>query len=385
MASISNDADGTRRLQYFDVEGERKTIWLGKISKKDAHAFMLRVEELLSCKHCGTSPDRTTLQWVASISTKMRSKLVRHNLVDVGNLPTQVKKVGVKEFLDTYIEKRSAGKKPATAVVWQQVINSLITHLPKGIALQDVKPGHAVDWLDKLKAEKLAGTTIHKRISFARQFFGYAVDHKLIPENPFKTIAVPRPKAKSNVEVPRAVIDKILEVCDPTWKAIVCLSRFGGLRCPSEVLTLKWADVDFELGKMTITAPKNEHHDGGGVRECPLFPRVREALVGLDRVDEYVIDKPAYREAANTEKGWANANLRTQFLKKLAKAGVKPWPRLFHSMRASCQTEVEREFGRPAACAWLGNTEEVAKESYLLVFEGEWQKAIDNKRKGGAA
>ena len=163
--------------------------------------------------------------------------------------------------------------------------------------------------------------------------------------------------------LPRAAIDEVIGFCDPIWKAIICLSRYGGLRCPSKVLTLKWADVDFKAGKMTITAPKTEHHDGGGVRVCPLFPRVMEALEGLDHVGEYVIDKPGYRAAAMTEKGWANSNLRTQFLKQLEKAEVEPWPRLFHSMRASCETEVEREFGRPAACAWLGNTEAVARST----------------------
>lgn len=379
MASISNDKNGTKRLQYTDVDGERKAIRLGKVSKKDAHAVQLRVEELLSCKICGTSPDRTTLQWVASISTALRTKLANHNLIDVGNLPTKVKKVGMREFLDTYVEKRAAGKKPATAVVWSQVINSLIEHLPKGIAVQDVTAGHAIDWLDKLREEKYAATTIHKRISFARQFFGYAVSHKLIKDNPFHEISMSRPKTKSNVEVPREVVTKILAVCDTTWQAIVSLSRYGGLRCPSEVLTLKWADIDFTTGKMTITAPKNEHHEGGGVRQCPLFPEVRDALVKLERVDEYVVDKPAYRAAANTEKGWANANLRTQFLKQLKKAKVEPWARLFHSMRASRQTELEKEYGLPAACAWLGNTEAVAKENYLMVFEDDWKRATTKR------
>ena len=345
--------------------------------------MQLRVEELVACQIYGTTPDRETLTWVASVSTKLRTKLAHHKLVDGSDLPVKVKKVSVHEFLASYMEKRTVGKKPATAVVWQQVINSLLAYLPKDIALQDVNAGHAGDWLDKLKAEKLASTTIYKRISFARQFFTYAEAHKMINDNPFKTISIPRPKAKSNVEVPRATIDTVLGVCDPIWTAIVCLSRYGGLRCPSKVLTLKWSEVDFSLSRMTITAPKMEHHDGGGVRVCPLFPRVREALEGLERVGEYVVNKPGYCEAANTEKGWANANLRTQFLKQLAKADVKPWPRLFHSMRASCETEVEREFGRPAACAWLGNTEAVAKEHYLMVFEDDWQRATGKKPKEG--
>lgn len=383
MATISTNANGLKRLMYFDADNERKTIYLGKVSKKDANAVKMRVEELLSCKFCGTSPGRETLVWVASISLALRTKLAHHELIDVGNLPVKLKKTGIKEFLDKYIETRRQGMKPSTIIVWSQVIDSLIEHLPKGVAIQDVNAGHASDWLDKLRSEKYAATTIHKRLSFARQFFAYAIKHKLIKENPFESIKVTKPKTKSNVEVPQEVIAKILAKCDPTWKAIVCLSRYGGLRCPSEVLTLKWSEVDFEAGRMTITAPKNEHHEGGGIRICPLFPEVREAIQNLRRIDEYVIDKPAYRKSADTAKGWANANLRTHFLKRLKEADVKPWPRLFHSMRASRQTELQLEFGTPAACAWLGNTEEVAKESYLLIFEKEWLRATQNPTQSG--
>lgn len=375
MATISTNAKGFVRLRYFDPQNERKTIYLGKCSKNDATSFKLRVEELLTCKCFGTSPSHSTLQWIAAISVPLRTKLAHHGLIDVGNLPVKLKKTGLKEFLDTYVATRGKGKKPATLIVWKQVIGNLIEHLPQGVAIQDVTAGDAIDWLDKIRNDKYSATTIHKRISFARQFFTYALQHKLIKENPFLAISVTRPKTKSNVEVSQAAISKVLAVCDPTWQAIICLSRYGGLRCPSEVLTLKWSEVDFKSLRMTITAPKNEHHEGGGIRVCPLFPEVLDAIKKLPKVDEYVIDKPAYRKSANTARGWANANLRTHLLDLLKKAKVKPWPRLFHSMRATRQTELEKEFGLPAACAWLGNTEAVAKESYLLVFEQEWQRA----------
>jgi integrase len=374
MATISTNANDLKRLMFTDPTGERKTIYLGKCSNKDAQSFKLRVEELLAAKCFGTSPDMATLKWVASISTALRTKLSVHGLIDVGNLPVKAKKTTVDEFLKTYVEKRKAGMKPGTVIIWETAINDLVANLPSGIAIQDITEGHAADWLDHLK-RKLSLTTVYKRIAFARQFFGYAKKHKLIRENPFLSISIQRPKPKSNVEVTRKSIDKLFKHCDPTWKAIVSLSRYGGLRCPSEVLSLKWEHIDFTQGTMAIPEPKNEHHDGRGIRLCPLFPEVREALEALPRVDEWVIDKPLYREAANTGDGWKNSNLRTQFLKQLAAAKVKPWKRLFHSMRASRQTEIELEFGLPAACAWLGNTESVAKESYLMVFEKEWIRA----------
>jgi hypothetical protein len=96
----------------------------------------------------------------------------------------------------------------------------------------------------------------------------------------------------------------------------------------------------------------------------------------MKRSEGYVVNKPAYRAAANTGTGWKNANLRTQLLKKLAKAEVEPWARLFHSMRATRQTELEREFPLHVVCSWLGNSEKVARASYLLVTDADWSKAV---------
>ena len=36
----------------------------------------------------------------------------------------------------------------------------------------------------------------------------------------------------------------ILEACpDQEWRTLFALVRYGGLRCPSEVLKLKWSDI----------------------------------------------------------------------------------------------------------------------------------------------
>jgi hypothetical protein len=94
-----------------------------------------------------------------------------------------------------------------------------------------------------------------------------------------------------------------------------------------------------------------------------------------DQPSEYVVHKQAYRDAAMKEGGWANSNLRTQLTKILKRAGIEPWKRLFHSMRASRQTELEREHPLHVVCSWLGNTESVAKKSYLLVCESDYLKA----------
>ena len=77
---------------------------------------------------------------------------------------------------------------------------------------------------------------------------------------------------------------------------------------------------------------------------------------------------------ANTAIGWKNSNLRTEMTRLLRRAGVSGWPRLFHSTRASRQTELQREFPLHVVCSWLGNSPRIAQQSYLLVTEDDFAK-----------
>ena len=61
-------------------------------------------------------------------------------------------------------------------------------------------------------------------------------------------------------------------------------------------------------------------------------------------------------------------------------AGVSGWPRLFHSMRASRQTELQREFPLHVVCSWLGNSPRIAQQSYLLVTEDDFARAAGAKK-----
>ena len=70
-----------------------------------------------------------------------------------------------------------------------------------------------------------------------------------------------------------------------------------------------------------------------------------------------------------------------QFLRK---ASVKPWPRLFHNLRASCQTELENRFPTHVVCYWLGNSEAVARKHYLQTTEEHFAQAIRGGATGGA-
>ena len=108
------------------------------------------------------------------------------------------------------------------------------------------------------------------------------------------------------------------------WRSIVALARFAGMRCPNEVLSLKWTDVDWDRGEIIVTANKTAHHAGKGLRRCPLFPELRPYLEEAFELAKdgavYVVDE-SFRRSAIGKSGWRNCNLRTTFEKIIRKAG----------------------------------------------------------------
>lgn len=169
-------------------------------------------------------------------------------------------------------------------------------------------------------------------------------------------------------------IQRVLDACPTTeWKAIIALCRFGGLRCPSEVLKLRWTDIDWDQNRVLVRSPKTEHHEGGESRTIPLFPELREILSELHLSPEgaeFVIKPKAQG---------GKSNLRTTMEKIITKAGVEPWGKPFQNLRSSRETELMQTHPIHVVTAWLGNTPKVAMESYLQVRDSDFEKAISTR------
>jgi hypothetical protein len=82
---------------------------------------------------------------------------------------------------------------------------------------------------------------------------------------------------------------------------------------------------------------------------------------------------------------WAGANLRTTFARIVRRAGVEPWPRLWHSLRASCESNLAQSFPLATVTKWLGNTPSVALRHYVDPTEAAFDRALEwRPEKSGA-
>lgn len=381
MASISTDNAGNVRI-LFSAGGRRKTIYLGGVTKKVAAAVKLRVEALVSAAAAGVAVDPQTAAWTASIPDDLAAKLAA-----VGLMPErQSQKLGA--FLDEYVRRRSTDghTKPATLVTIRRVAADLVAELGVGTDLRAVTVAEA----ERFKAayEGKAGATIYRRLKMAKMLFKYALKLKLVPENPFADVGGKNHNPpERQFYVTEAATLALLDKATPLWRVIIALARFGGLRCPSEVLSLKWEGVDLPRGRMVVDSPKTEHIEGKASRVVPIFARLRpyleEAWELAGPGDVYVIggaQGDRYRATTQKPGGWVNTNLRTVFEKLVRRAGLVAWPRLFQNLRSSLETDLMRDHPIHVVTAWVGNTPKIALGHYLQTLEGDFEKAI----RGGA-
>jgi integrase len=374
MASLSKDKGGLWRLQFIKDE-TRHAVRLGKMSQRSAEDVRNHVERILANADAGIAPDPSDVAWATTISERLASSLAAK-----GVIPERPKHTSQRlgKFIDHYLDGRTM--KPNTKRNYKQTKRYLVEHFGDDRRLTSVTPADADAWRENLRRQELASATISRQVKAARMIFKAAMRGKIIRENPFAELKAGS-QANSSREffVTREVIAKVLDACpDSQWRLIVALSRFGGLRCPSEHLALRWGDIDWAQNRIIVRSTKTEHHSDGGMRIVPLFPELRPFL---DEADELA---PPGSEFVVTKIRDPEVNLRTQFQRIIARAGVKPWERLFHNLRASRQTDLANDFPLHVVCEWLGNSPAVASSHYLQVTDSHYDKATQGGAESGA-
>src|SRR5581483_5474978 len=272
MASIANDPGGRRRIIFVDKSGDRKTIWLGKVSKRLAREIKTQLENINAAANAARSLDGETAAWLGAIGDSLHAKLAGVGLVSPREPSTPRQKACLGDFLESYIGGRT-DVAPRTRINLDAARRRLVEFFGADKVLDEITAGDADAWGIWLKG-RYANGTAGRTINRAKQFFRAAVRREVIVKNPFADARAPSQVNEARkFFVTLETAYKVLEACpDAEWRLLFALSRFGGLRCPSEHLILTWADVDWERERFRVDSPKT------GVRWVPLFPELRPYL-----------------------------------------------------------------------------------------------------------
>jgi integrase len=360
MASITRDPNGHRTIQFVAKDGKRRSIRLGKVSQRVAGEIKVKVEQLNAAAVAGGSLDNETAAWVAKLGDDLANKLAAVGLI--ASRTSASARIG--DFVAAYIAKRTDAK-PRTVINLKQFGDRLTDYFGHTKSLAEIKRSDADEWVSHLKAKGYAPSTVGRTIKGARQLFNAAVRAEVIRSNPFDGIKASSHQDKDRQHfIPQPDTRLVLDACpDAEWRLLVALSRYGGLRCPSEHLALLWADVDWGRQRFLVRSPKT------GERWIPLFP---ELLPHLEAAFEQAEPGAVYVIAKHRD---TNTNLRTRFTQIIRRAGLTPWPKVFHNLRASRQTELAATYPLHVVCAWIGNSTLIAHKHYLQTTEDDFAKA----------
>jgi len=363
MATIANDPNGRKRV-LFSLDGDRKAIRLGKASDEDAATVVFFIERLVAAHDNGRPIDSASADWLDCLPDQRHDRIARTGLVP-----------GRRRFDDTLGDLLDAffdavDVKPGTLTTYRQTETSLEGFFGRDKRLAEITLIDGERWRASMREAKLAGATISKRVKTARQILRAGVKWGWLTANPFDDLKAGQQHNRSRAFfVSREAIAKVIdEAPSAEWRLLIALSRYGGLRVPSEAAALEWRDIDWAKGRITIRSSKTEAEADGGERVIPLFPEIKDHLLqvfeaapeGASKVIPFL--RPGY-------------NPHTQLLRLIRRAGLAPWPRAWHNMRASRQTELASEYPLHTVCAWIGNSVAVADRHYLTIGAGDWARA----------
>jgi len=376
MASVikKKAKKGTRYLIQLSAgeNSKRPEITLGKVTKKEAETAKVNIENLISFHKTGEVIRPVTQDWIAGLPEGLYNRLEQLELVSPRSNRDQPT---VKGWTDAYIKMREKDKstKSDTVRKLENVARRLSVFF-KNVKLDRISVYDAKMFKSYLLGEVgLSENTARKHIAISRQFFNAAIDKGLIKNNPFRGQPVTiRPNQNRFFFITSKMARQVLNACpDTQWRLIFGLARWGGLRCPSEILRLKWQDIDFEHNQFTVHASKTAHHIDGGIRTVPMFPELRplfqDAFDMAKEGDVYCITR--YRDKTT--------NLRSQMCRIIERAGLQPWPKLFQNLRSTRETELFKMTNGniKAVCSWIGNSPAVAMKHYAQVTEADLQEA----------
>jgi integrase len=206
---------------------------------------------------------------------------------------------------------------------------------------------------------KKSRRTANKRLRLVKALFGHGVKRGWLLKNPCTGIErFPVEKAKRYIP-PEEDIRMVLELaeCQDRWYLLTLAHTMGRMR---EVNRLKWEDVDFQRGIVTLYTRKAKNSDLKPVR-VPMNDDLRFVLHRVPRTSEYVFPNPM------TGKPYDH---RDKFLKTLCRdAGVKEFT--YHCLRHFGASKLDA-MGAPISDiqSILGHGRATTTDNYLQSLRG---------------
>ncbi|SOY56798.1 site-specific integrase [Cupriavidus taiwanensis] len=273
---VRDGARGTTIRIRFQFQGRecRETLKLEATTANLRYAERLRGEIL-------NAIGRGTFSYADYFPDSKRAKLEG----------APAKKATIGERLDDFMKEATlsvhrGAMSPSTLNGYRKIVDGLLKPKWGKTLITEAQPSALRSWIASMD---VTAKTARNVISPLRSIFQDALNEDLIEQNPLDRIALDKiltkTKRKSTYEVDPFSLDEItaiLAACDGPARNLFQFAFWAGLRT-SELIGLRWKDVDFEAGlihvrQAVVVKTEKTTKTDAGTRDVLMLPSARAAL-----------------------------------------------------------------------------------------------------------
>lgn len=179
---------------------------------------------------------------------------------------TPLRQGTLAEWMDHWMESELLGSIKESS--WQAYRNQLDRHILPVLGdfmLTQLTPKVIHDFVENLEASGLASGTIRGIYRLLAAAMRFALDEGVIRKIPCRRIRVQRKESIEQRVLSRSEQDKLRKTAVGSRDLPALLSLYTGMRL-GEVCALKWSDIDWEKGTITVrrTVQRMARTDGSG-------------------------------------------------------------------------------------------------------------------------
>jgi integrase len=350
----SDDAEAKPQIVAGQKKPNNSHTAQGQIIKRGKDTFLVRVyigRDSQGRRHYFSETVKGSLKDARKrLTEKIGEK-------DAGRL-IKASRITLNEYLDKWLESAVSSRvRPNSLHHYKMRMKFQVRPHLGHYRLEAITPMHVQNLVTKLHQQGLASTTIKKVHAILSSAFKQAVKWRILQSNPAEGVEVAR-EAKNESKkhmrtlTPEQAAKFLTSLSGDRYFALFLLAIMGGFR-PEEYLGLRWHDINFGKGVVTVRTVLIWKASGGGwyfgepktrrsKRNVPFPQSVMDALLEhKHRQDEW---KSKAGESYNdhglvfaTKSGLPidQRNLRYSFRRRMETAGLPTDIRLY-DLRHSC-------------------------------------------------
>ena len=196
---------------------------------------------------------------VAGNNKRLNKRLANQKLCEILSSYDQQKITYTKDilyvdWLEIWMEQKRNELRVNTMECYNLYLNTHIIPFfkPLKLSLSSITPQHIQDYYNKKRKENQSANSIHKHSVIIRGALQEALKKNLIPYNPADRATLPSKERFVGKAYTVDQANRLLSVINnEAMKPAIILSLYYGLR-RSEVLGLRWKDIDFDSNTITI-------------------------------------------------------------------------------------------------------------------------------------